>query len=456
MSLADTKTAQPHSATTIDPPRRNDGNILLGDYLTFRNEQTTFFTDTGLVGPMVRFRMMHLDNLLVTDAEYAQEILQKRNRNYLKEPRLMRILEDGADKTMFTTDGDEWMWRRRLMQPAFHRKQIAAFCDAIVSETEKMLATFEAGATEDMDEAMKMVTMMIIGRTMFNVDMAGDSAELHDAYRTLGKFLINRITDFTAPPLWVPTKANREFKQINETIVNALSTIMDDRRKSTEPHNDLLEMLLGMVDVEDGFTQTQMIYEMSSIVFAGHETTATTLTWLLYALTQNPDVEQKLVAELDSVLGGRTPSMEELADLPYLNQVINETLRMYPAAVATTRKAIEADEIGGYTVRAGENVFINIRGIHMDERYWDNPKRFDPERFSAENSANRHKWAFIPFLNGPRKCIGEPLSRVEMQLILATMLQRFRFRLPAGATVEEEAGFVLQPKGGLNMIIEAR
>ncbi len=455
MSFANTTETIPQTEP-IDPPRRTDGRFLTGDFTTFQKDRVNYFLDTGKVAPMTRFRMIWVDNLLVTDADFAQEILQKRYRNYVKEPRMMKIFETGSDKVLFTTDGDEWMWRRRLMQPAFHRKQIAQFCDAIVAESEKALATWQDGATIDVDEAMKMVTMMIIGRTMFNVDMAGDSADLHHAYRTIGKFIIDRIATPVPLPMWLPTQTNREFWQVNNTIRTALTTIMEDRRKSSEPHNDLLDMLLSMIDVAGGFTQNQMIYEMSSIVFAGHETTATTLTWLIYALSQHPEIEQKLLTELDTVLEGRSPTMADLANLPYLNQVINETLRMYPAARATSRCAVEADVIGGYNIRKGEVVYINIEGIHRDERYWDNPEMFDPERFSAERSAGRHKWAFIPFLNGPRKCIGEPLSRVEMQLILATILQQFRFRLPEGAIVEKEAGFVLQPKGGLPMILEAR
>lgn len=439
----------------IDPPRRPDTKFLLGDYSIYFADEANYFLDTGKVGPMVRFRLAHLDHLLVTDAEFAKEILQTRNKNYLKEPRLMKIIESGAAQTLFSSDGDEWIWRRRLMQPAFHKKQIAAFCDAILNETEKMVDSWNAGEMHDMDEAMKMVTMMIIGRTMFNVDMDGDSADLHWAYRTLSETLISRITSPIQTPAWMPTKANRDFQKCQEIITTTLSSIMNERRHATEPQNDLLEMLLTMVDVEDGFTQEQMIFEMSSIVFAGHETTAATLAWILYVLTEHPDVEAKLLEEIDTVIGDRRPTMDDLEKLPYLNMVINETLRMYPPARATNRQAIEADELGGYKVRAGEAVFINIEGIQKDERYWDNPLQFDPERWTAERSANRHKWAFLPFLDGPRKCIGEPLSRTEMQLILVTMLKRFRFVLPAGAKVEKKVGFVLQPSG-LEMILEPR
>lgn len=445
----------PNLNQPIDPPRRPDTKFLLGDFSTYFADEANYFLDTGKLGPMIRFRLMHLDNLLVTDAEFAKEILQTRNKNYLKEPRLMRIIEDGSSQTLFSSDGEEWIWRRRLMQPAFHKKQIAAFCDAILDESEKMVTKWGSGQTHDMGEAMKLVTMMIIGRTMFNVDMDGEAADLHWAYRTLSETLIGRITSPIQTPTWMPTKTNRDFNRSREIITTTLSRIMNERKHSTEPHNDLLEMLLTMVNVEGGFTQEQMIFEMSSIVFAGHETTASTLGWILYMLTQHPDVEEKLLQELDSTVGDRRPTMDDLDKLPYLNMVINETLRLYPPARATNREAVEADEIGGYKIRAGETVFINIEGIQRDERYWENPNQFDPERWSPERSAGRNKWAFLPFLDGPRKCIGEPLSRTEMQLILITMLQRYRFKLAAGAKVEKLVGFVLEP-AGLDMTLERR
>ena len=455
MSVTTSTTTPTSEFMMIDPPMRPDRRFLAGDFPAWDADKVGFWLDTGKIAPLVRLRFYYVPMVVVTDADYAQEILQKRNRNYVKEQRLMRIVETDASATMFSSDGDEWLWRRRLMQPAFHRKQIAKFGEAIVSETERLLSDWQDGVTIDVDEAMKLVTMMVIGRTMFNVDMTGDSAELHDAYRIVGQFIIERIAQLVPLPMWVPTKQHREFHQANKTVREALGTIIENRRKNPEPQNDLLDMLLTMVG-EDGFTPDQLIYEMSSIVFAGHETTANALTWLTYALSQHPEIEQKVHDELDTVLGGRIPTIADLADLPYLNQVINETLRYYPPAMATTRQSVEADSLDGFEIRANEQIFINIRGLHFDERYWDNPQTFDPERFSAENSAGRHKWAFLPFLNGPRKCIGEPLSRVEMQLILATILQRYRLHLPAGAVIEEEAGFTLQPKGGLKMILEAR
>ena len=455
MSVATPTIIQSPEFIALDPPTRSDRRFLTGDFPKWEADKVGFWLETGQTAPLVKLRFYYMPLLLVTDADYAQEILQKRNRNYIKEQRLMKVVETGAAPTMFSSDGDEWLWRRRLMQPAFHRKQIAQFCEAIVSETEKLLEGWRDGVTIEVDETMKLVTMMIIGRTMFNVDMAGDSADLHEAYRVVGQFVIDRVADLFQLPMWVPTRTHREFNRANKIVRESLTAIIEQRRKNPEPQHDLLEMLLTMVG-DDGFTQDQLIFEMSSIVFAGHETTATTLTWLLYALSQHPEIEQKLLDELDTVLEGRTPTMADLPNLTYLNQVINETLRYYPSAMLTTRQAVEADTLDGFKINKNDQVFINIRGIHFDERYWDNPTVFDPERFSAERTKARHKWSFLPFLNGPRKCIGEPLSRAEMQLIMATILQRFRLILPEGAVVEEEAGFVLQPKGGIKMRLQAR
>lgn len=447
-----------YPTTTAAPPRRSDGNLFLGDLPQLNKQGLDFWLSSGRVAPLVKLRFGHIPMYLVTDADYALYILQSNGRNYVKERRLMDIIETGGDKVLFTTDGDEWLWRRRLMQPAFHRKQIANFGTAIVDETEKMLAAWQHGAKIEVEEAMKLVTMMIIGRTMFSVDMEEESSDLHDAYRSFARIIITKLSHLVQRPLWLPTPLNREFLASREVIQEALGNIIAERRHATEPKGDLLDMLLA-ARLEEGdrsFTEEQLMLEMSSIVFAGHETTAETMTWLLYLLSQHPDVEEKVLAELDRVLGGRTPTVEDLGQLTYLNQVINETLRLYPAAYVTSRQTVEADRLGEHELSADAGVIINIIGIQRDPRYWEKPNEFWPDHFSAENSKFRHKAAFFPFALGARKCIGEPLSRVEMQLILATILQRYRLRLPVGTHVEPEAGFVLHPKNGVWMTLERR
>lgn len=438
------------------PPQMTGGSRIMGDLPSWQADKVGFWIEYGEHAPIQRFRMGPNRFYLVTDADIAQHMLQRNSKNYNKEQRLMRIIEGGGEPTLFSTDGDDWLWRRRAMQPAFHRRQIVGFRDVIVQETERAVANWRDSETIDMDKAMKFITMQIIGRTMFNVDMSGEAAELADAYSVFAEHVIRRATTPIPYPLWLPTAHNRQFFASRTVIERYLTNIIRQRQQDDEQAGDLLDMLLMARDPESDqtFTMEQLIVEMSAIVFAGHETTAVTLTWLFWLLTQHQDVADKLYVEIDDVLEGRAPEVDDLANLPYLNQVINETLRMYPAAMSTTREAIADDEVDGWCIEQGRSIFINIIGLHYSDRYWQEPQKFDPERFSADK--NHHRFAFLPFLDGPRKCIGEPLSRMEMQLIVARLLQEFRFHEPAGETVELEAGFVLQPKDGLRLTVERR
>lgn len=218
-------------------------------------------------------------------------------------------------------------------------------------------------------------------------------------------------------------------------------------------------LLATLAEEKEGqitLSRAELLGELAGIVFAGHETTATTLTWLFGMLAQHPDVEAKLHEELDRVLRGRIPTFADLPHLTYTRMVIDETMRLYPAAWTLTRHALNADTIGGYQIPAGGNVLINIFTLHRHPTYWDNPEQFDPERFSPERAANRHKFAFMPFGGGPRKCIGEPFALAEAQLVTATIAQRYRLRLMPGQNTDPFALFILQTRHGLQMRLEER
>ena len=217
-------------------------------------------------------------------------------------------------------------------------------------------------------------------------------------------------------------------------------------------------MLLAAKLEEDDkqFTAEELYAEMSTIVFAGHETTATSLMWLFYVLATRPEIEARLLAEFDAVLGDRDPMMADVPNLVYTNQVINEVLRLYSPAVAVSRHAIADDEVGGYVVKGGRDIFVNIIGMHTHPDYWDDPETFNPDRFAPEKMKTMHKFLFIPFLNGGRRCIGEPLARAEMAMFVPMIMRRYRLGLRPGQTVEHEVQFVLQPKDGMPMTVERR
>jgi cytochrome P450 len=196
--------------------------------------------------------------------------------------------------------------------------------------------------------------------------------------------------------------------------------------------------------------------EITTMIFAGHETTANTLTWACYLLAQQPDVEHKLFAEVEAVLNGRPPAMADLANLPYTRQVIDETLRLYPPAWGFGRQSIEADEIGGYPIAAKSNILIPIFAIHRHPAYWDEPERFDPERFDADRPTDRPRFVYLPFGGGPRVCIGQQFALIEATLILASIVQRCRLELVPGYVAQPEAKLTLTVANGLPMAVHWR
>ncbi len=348
------------------------------------------------------------------------------------------------------------------MQPAFHRKIVAQFGDLITAETARMLATWHSGEPVEVEQAMMDVTMGIIGRTMLSQNILDDHPQLYHAFTTVSNTIISRATTITGrmTPLFLPTAKNRAYKKALALIRDILSDIVRERQSqavTNRPH-DLLTMLMAAEDEESGtkLSTKQIMDEMFGIVTAGHETSAVTLAWLFHALAQKPDVEAKLHAELDAVLNGRPPTVADLPQLPYLQQVVNETMRRYPAAYVTTRQSIKDDEVLGYRIPANSIVIINIYGLHHHTDYWSQPLSFNPERFAAQNENQITKFTFLPFGNGPRKCIGEPLARLEMQLIVATIAQRVRLRLDPTRLAKVIAKFTLRAKDGIFLIPSPR
>jgi cytochrome P450 len=227
---------------------------------------------------------------------------------------------------------------------------------------------------------------------------------------------------------------------------------------SGKAKDDLLDMLISAHLDEDGrrFTGHDLVSEMMSILFAGHETTAMTLMWLFYRVSRSPEIEQKLWDEVDGVLNGRLPTLADIDNMPYTHQLIQETLRYYPSVYLTLREAEEDDEFDGYHIPAGTQFVVNIRGIHRDPRYWDEPERFWPERFGGDGTVPRHKFAYIPFLAGPKKCIGDGFAMMEMRLVVPTIMQRLRFQYAAAEPVRERAGFVMETKKPVMMRVDKR
>lgn len=416
------------SRTSEQPPVRKGAIPFLRHYLEFRSKPLQFWIECAKTAPIFRIHFgMNREYWVISDADAAQYILQQRARYFPREQRLTKSNRKGEAPTVFNTDSwDDWLWRRRMLQPAFHRTRIAKFAEAMVAETLFMSRHWQDGEILNFQHMMKTLTMRIIGRTMFSAEV--DKTDiLQEAYEQTTLDTFKRSSELFSLPRWIPTDHNKKTQQALNAQRKTLGNIVKSRYEENNSEGDLLDMLIAatLEDSERQFTADELVSEMSSIVFAGHDTTALTLTWLFYEVAKNPEIEDKMRDEIESAIGNRMPTVDDLDNMPYIEQVINETLRMYPPVYITLREAAEDDTLGGYPIKAGTSVALNIRGIHQSNKYWDNAETFEPERFAPENEYYNN--AFIPFIIGPRKCIGDSFATMEMRLIVPTLMQQFQF-----------------------------
>lgn len=447
--------------STKTPPRRQRRSHLLGDLADFRADTLGLLLDLARnYGPVTQLRFGPAPVYALTDPAALHYVLQTNNRNYMKEQNFMNITRKALQTkdNLFTSDGESWLKQRRLMQPTFHRQQVSRFAAVITEETVQALDRWSSARPFDLEAAMMDITMGIIGRTMLNIAILRDHPQLYHAFTTVSTYIADRASNPAAPLLYALNGRTREFQKALTMTRTMLKQAIDQRLASDDHPGDLLDMLLMARDEEDGsqMSTAKLMDELFGIVSAGHETSSITLAWLFHSLAAHPESEAKVHAELDQVLGERLPTLADLPNLPYLKQVIDETLRRYPAAYVSTRQSIAADEIAGYSIPAKSIILINIYGLHHHPHYWSEPDRFDPDRFASAHADAINRQAYLPFLLGPRKCIGEPLAHLEMQLIAATIAQRFRLRPDPARPAKLVTKFTLRAADGIWMQPELR
>jgi cytochrome P450 len=404
-------------------------------------------------GGIVQFKLVNKPCLLVTNPDYVKHILQDQYRNYIrgrsmKNPRL--LLGDGLPMT----DGDFWLRERRLMQPAFHRQRLLSLVENMTQIIAARLEGWKMTDQLEMENEMSQLTLTIIIHAMFSARVADKTQDLARSFNVASKFMLWRSQQIWAPPLWMPVPKNvaynRALKKLNEIVY----PLIEEARQN--PGDDLLDMLLQARDEHTGedMTDKQARDEVVTIFFAGHETSAMTMTWMFYLLLQHPDVEMKLRREIAEVLSGRTPTFSDLPKLTYTQKVIQETLRLYPAAYMFVRETETDQTLDGYEIPAGMLIFITPYVTHRDAKFWADPERFDPERFDLDQVAQRPLHVYFPFGEGPHLCIGNNFAMIEMQLILTMALQRFHFKLAPGQKIELLPAATLRPKYGLRLNVE--
>jgi cytochrome P450 len=433
-------------------------DIVGGHLLSLRNDPLTFTTNNmRQYGGIVHLKLAKYDGYQVTDPDLLQQILTTDSRIWHKSIVYKGILADYLGNGLLVSDGDFWRRQRKLMQPTFHTKRISAYAQTMVDYTQRMFDGWQAGKVLDIDAEMMRLTLFIVGKTLFDTDLKDDSAKIATALGKMLHDIMDEAGSLVNLPDWIPTPLRFRKQRTIQMLEDVIMPIIEEHRATKEDRGDLLSMLLMAQDDDgSGMSDEQVKHEALTIVLAGHETTANTLTWTLYLLSQYPKIEAKLQQEVDTVLQGRIPMLEDLKRLPYTEMVLKEAMRLYPPAWSVSRQTQEATELGGYPIRRKSMVVISIYAAHRNEAYFPNAEVFDPERFTPENEAKLHKYAYLPFGGGPRICIGNAFAMMEAQLILASIVQRYCLSLLAGHPVELDPQLTLRPKHGMKMQLYQR
>jgi cytochrome P450 len=408
-----------------------------------------FFVQTMLNdGDLVQVNVGPLRVLIVHHPDHVRYVLQDNWRNFGKGSTWI-VIRKLMGNGLLGSEGDFWLRQRRLMQPAFHKHRLATLADTITATAAHMLTEWEAQVAQrkpiEIAESMSTLTMQVIVRTLFGSDVAReDLRTLVQSFSTALRLLNGQLWTFVVPG-FIPLPGDKAMKEAISRIDAIVYRFIEQRRQQPGD-DDLISVLLDVqdADTDERMTDQQVRDEVFTMFLAGHETSATVLSWIWYLLWQHPDAERRFHQELETVLGGRLPTFADLPNLRYTRMVINEAMRLYPPAWFIPRTVMADDVIGDVPVKAGTFIMVSSYAVHRHPDFWEDAERFDPERFAASSEpVQRH--AYLPFGEGPRMCIGNNFALMEMQLIMATLGQRYRLSLKPGTHVRPVTLPVLRP-----------
>ncbi|HEV3418017.1 MAG TPA: cytochrome P450 [Pirellulales bacterium] len=448
-----------HGLRPFNPPGPK-GRPVVGNLIEFRRDKLAFFTRCAReFGDLARFHIGSRAVVLLSDPAMIEQVLATQQRNFVKHF-VLSLLRPVLGEGLITSDGEFWLRQRRLIQPAFQRSLIETYAGTMVSLTERMLAEWQSGDERDLHAEMMHLTLEITAKALLDADVSGSEFQsVADALEVLMRDFVYRFEGIVKFPLWMPTLWNWRVKHQIRKLDRVIYGIIDRRRRGPLDGADLLTGLMQARDAgteqpgaRGAMTDRQLRDEVMTLFLAGHETTANAMTWTGLLLAQHPEVEARLQAELQTVLNGRSPTAADVPRLAYTEQVITESMRVYPPVYAVGRRSIRPCEIGGFDVPEGTTFLMSQWVLHHDSRYFDSPLEFRPERWADGLAKRIPKFAYFPFGGGPRLCVGNSFAMLEAVLILATMAQRFRFELVPGQRIVPWATVTLRPKHGIHVV----
>jgi cytochrome P450 len=410
-------------------------------------------------GDVVQFPIPVPPTYLVNDPAAVRRVLQGNHQAYGKRTRQYTSLSLVTGEGLLTADTEVWRERRRLVQPAFHHSTIEAVGGQVARAAGALAGRWSAlppGSVVDVDAAMMVATLEVVGAALFGADLTADADVLTAATVSALDLVVARARAPWTPPLAVPTPGNLAMRAALRRLDGAVDRMVADRRRQGGPERsgrpaDMLDLLLAGGVLDDRAVRDEVV----TFVVAGHETVASALTWAWHLLSQAPDVDAALAAEAAAVLGDRPVAVADLPRLPLARQVVDETLRLFPPAWLITRKARQPDVLAGHEIPAGALVIVSPWLVHRHHSAWADPERFDPARFAGPLDPVR-RGAYLPFGAGPRMCIGKDFALVEATLLLASLSREFALRPAPGGHVRPVPLVTVRPEGGLPMVVERR
>jgi cytochrome P450 len=418
-------------------------------------------------GNIAHYKFMGTPIVFVNNPDYIREILVTQASAFVKE-RTVRRMKILLGEGLITSDDPIHMRQRRIVAPAFHRQRIAAYGDQIVACADTQQKQWQPNQQIDIAASSMQLSLEIVARTLFNTEVTADIRSINDEVNTI-MGLYNFIVAFPKLENFIhlPIPGLIKFRRSKGRLDTIVDRLIREHREAGVDKGDLLSMLLASRDEQadasgqhTGMSDDQVRDEVLTIFLAGYETVANGLTWTWYLLSQNPDVETRLHAELDRVLGTgdrqRLPTLSDYAALRYTEQVFAESMRLYPPAWAMGRMSTKPVTLGRYRIPPGAHFFFSQYIMGRDPQYFPNPLRFDPDRFSPENKAARPKFTYFPFGGGNRQCIGESFAWMEGVFSIATLAQRWRMTYLGNAPPEVQAKITLRPKDPLMMQLTPR